>query len=80
MTHHNEISMQSCLGLFIKLPSHIPWADRRGPLAVGRSPWAAYRGPWADLRGPWADLRGQVEDKMSGFSLHEGVRRLGKSD
>ena len=36
MTHHNEISMQSCLGLFIKLPSHIPWADRRGPPTVGR--------------------------------------------
>ena len=38
MTHHNEISMQSCLGLFIKLPSHIPWADRRGPLAIQTVP------------------------------------------
>ena len=44
---------------------------------LGRGPWAATmgRGPWAAHHG-----HGQVEDKMSGFSLHEGVRRLSKSD
>ena len=49
-----------------------PWADHRGP-------WADHRGPWADHRGPWAAHHGQVEDKISIFLLHEGVRRLDKS-
>ena len=58
------------------------WLPTMGclPRAVDCPPWADHCGPWAAHRGPWAAHRGQVEDKMSGFSLHKGVRLLGKSD